>query len=94
MAPSTGGVRALRHRDPVFSACGMLVGSHDRGIEHYSIEAWLLEGFEDRLLATLLRPAVEALVDRVVFAKAFRQVGPGRSSARDSLQCARFRVLQ
>jgi hypothetical protein len=65
---------------------GVLVGSHDRRINHDPVEIWLLKPFEDGLPESLLRPVVEAVIHGVIFAEALRQVrprGPGSSNPND-----------
>lgn len=78
-----GSARALQRPRPFFPACGVLMSPHGRGIQHNPVEVRLSKSLEDRLPAPLFRPAVEALVHRVVLAEALWEVWPRRSSARD-----------
>jgi hypothetical protein len=62
---------------------GVLMGSHYRGVDHDPVEIRFLKPVEDGLPASLFRPVIEAVVDRIIFAEAVRQVRPGRSGTSD-----------
>jgi hypothetical protein len=61
----------------------VLVSSNHGRVDHDPVEVRFLEPFKNGSPASLLRPIVEAMIDSVVFAEAFRQVRPGRTGASD-----------
>lgn len=76
-----GFARALRHLDPFFPACGVLVGPYDRGVGHPPVEVRLPQGLENHLPASLFCPVVEALIDRIILTETLWEIRPGSPSA-------------
>ena len=58
---------------------GVLVGSDNGRVEHHPFKVRLLQSLENRRPATLLRPAIKSLIDRIVLAEAFGQISPRRA---------------
>jgi hypothetical protein len=68
-----------RDPDPFFTAGGMLVGADDRRVDQLQrLRRLRCQCFKYSKPDARLRPSIEAVVDRRVWAVAFRQIAPRR----------------